>query len=91
MRKKQRIRRRREEWQRLVKQFEGSGLSQKVFCRRHDLNETTFRLWRGRVRSPTPDPVPFVELVPAGAAAPPEAPWSIELALPGGVTLRMRG
>ena len=46
MSKKQSTRRRREEWHRLVKQFEGSGLSQKVLCRRHDLNETTFRLLR---------------------------------------------
>ena len=88
MAEKKRARRSRDDWQRLVKRFESGGLSAKEFCRRESLNENTFRLWRGRVRSLAQGPTPFVELVPAAA---PEPAWSIELELPGGTKLRLRG
>jgi len=88
MTEKQRVRRSRDDWHRLVKRYEAGGLSAKEFCRREGLNRNTFRLWRGRVRSSASGPAPFVELVPAGA---PEPPWSIELELPSGAKLRLRG
>jgi len=88
MAEKKRARRSREEWHRLVKRYEAGGLSPKEFCRREGLNENTFRLWRGRVRSADRGPAPFVEVVPAAA---PEPSWSIELELPSGAKLRLRG
>ena len=88
MAEKQRVRRSRDDWRRLVKQYEAGGLSPKEFCRREGLNENTFRLYRGRVRSADQGPAPFVELLPAAA---PEPSWSIELDLPGGAKLRLRG
>ena len=83
-----RIRRDASEWKRLVERYEAGGLSQREFCRREGLNENTFRSWRGRLQSQASSQVPFVEVVPASV---PESPWLIELELPRGVTLRMRG
>ena len=88
MAEKKRGRRSRDEWRRLVERFEGAGLSQGEFCRREALNENTFRLWRSRVRSSKNVPAPFVEVVPVPAA---ESPWTIELELPNGAKLRLRG
>lgn len=88
MTERKRSRRTPDEWHRLVKRFETTGLSQKKFCANEDLNENTFRLWRSRMRSATSTPVPFMEVVPVTA---PESPWAIELELPSGVKLRLRG
>ena len=88
MAERKRVRRNAEEWRRMVEQHESGGLSQKEFCRREGLNENTFRLWRSRVGSSANGSVPFVEVVPAPAS---ESPWSIELELPSGTKLRMRG
>ncbi|MGB3399188.1 MAG: hypothetical protein WBA34_03330, partial [Candidatus Deferrimicrobiaceae bacterium] len=77
-----------DQWHRLVERFEAAGLSQKKFCASEGLNENTFRLWRSRVRSARNVSVPFVEVVPVTAA---ESPWAIELELPSGVKLRLRG
>ena len=88
MAEEQRVRRSRNDWHRLVKRFEAGGSSAKEFCRREGLNENTFCLWRGRVRSLDQGAAPFVELVPAAA---PEPSWSIELELPSGAKLRLRG
>jgi transposase-like protein len=85
-------RRSRDEWKRLVSRYERSGASRREFCRREGLNENTFRLWWGRLRSESPSappsPTPFVEVVPAASV---ESRWTIELELPGGATFRLRG
>lgn len=88
MTKRKRSRRTPDEWRRLVKRFEAAGVSQKRFCAAEGLNETTFRLWRSRVRSERTEAAPFVEVVPVPAS---ESPWAIELELPSGVKLRLRG
>lgn len=77
-----------EEWERLVQQYEASGMGPGEFCRREGLNENTFRLWRGRVRSAPRGASPFVEVVPVASA---ESPWAIEVELPSGTKLRLRG
>ena len=88
MTKSKRARRTRDDWHRLVKRFETSGLSQKEFCHHEAINENTFRLWRSRTRSAAPARVPFMEVVPVPA---PASSWAIELELPSGVKLRLRG
>ncbi len=85
---KTRVRRTREEWHRLVERYKAGGLSPREFCRREGLNDNTFRLWRSRVRSTSTATGPFVEVVPVAS---PESPWSIELELPSGTKLRLRG
>jgi hypothetical protein len=88
MTERKRARRTRDDWHRLVKRFDASGLSQKEFCHHEALNENTFRLWRSRLRAADPTVVPFMELLPVPA---PETPWTMELELPSGVKLRLRG
>jgi hypothetical protein len=38
------------EWQRLLADYEGSGLTQRAFCRREGVNYHTFVAWLGRCR-----------------------------------------
>jgi len=89
MSERTRVRRDRKQWQRLVERYESSGKSQAEFCRVEGLNENTFRLWRSRVRASSVNgSAPFTEVVPAPS---PESGWSMELDLPGGTKLRLRG
>lgn len=89
--KSKKVRRSRDEWRRLVARYECGELSPAEFCRREDLNPNTFRLWRGRVRSADNAPVPFVEVVPVSSPPSVATPWLIELELPSGAKLRVRG
>lgn len=94
-------RRSREQWRRLMLDYEASGQSQQVFCREHGLALSTFARWRG-ILAGHPSAVGdepageaqrlFAELtIPARERAFDEtSPWEIELALGGGVVLRMR-
>ena len=91
MNKSKKVRRSRDEWRRLVERCECGELSPAEFCRREDLNPNTFRVWRSRVRSETNAPVPFVEVVPTSAPSAVATPWLIELELPSGAKLRVRG
>ena len=43
--------RKREEWQRLIEEAEGSGESVQDFCRRHDIAVHNFYQWRGQFRA----------------------------------------
>jgi len=87
---KKRIRRDVGEWKRLVARYESSNLSRTAFCKREGINPNTFRMWKDRLTSEGKgNPLPrFVELAPAGT---PENSWAVEVTLPHGVVLRMRG
>ena len=96
-----RVRRSREEWQRLLERFAVSGLTQAAFCAREGIGLSTFGRWRYRLAR---DCAPAVE----GDASRPvfaeidfEAPsetmggasglgWDVELDLGGGCVLRIR-
>jgi hypothetical protein len=62
-------------------------VSRKVFCEREGIPRSSFETWRRRLASRAVTPK-FVE-VPASVAS--VAAWDMELQLPGGVVLRMRG
>lgn len=89
-------RRGRAAWQTLVEQWQGSGLSQVEFCRRHGLVLTTFRWWCTRMRCEGETLLrPEAPASTAGfvavrvAAAEPTGEVPLELDLPGGVRLRV--
>jgi hypothetical protein len=87
-----RVRREMSEWRRLVALYEASGLNQNAFCAREGISANTFRIWKERLKAEgkAGKPAPtFVELTPPGR---PEAgPWAVEVELPHGIVLRMRG
>jgi len=92
--RKGRKRRGRAQWQRLITEQAGSGLSQRAFCERRGLAYATFCGWRRRLGVEAPERkredegAAFVEL-DVGSAAPGPA-WEVELALGEGVVLRVR-
>ena len=79
-----------DDWQAILNQFADSGLSVKQFCLRENLAQSNFYLWRKRLQD-----APSISLTQDTdwqllTTAQSEPAWDIELALPGGVTLRMR-
>ena len=82
-------RRTRAQWTEILRHCDASGLSSRQFCRREGLALSSFQRWRGQIgRAVTPD---FVELVPPSTSSTPSASWALELSLPNGVCLRLRG
>ena len=75
----------------LLQRFELSRLSAQDFCRQEGLSLSSLRRWQHRraVDASTPG---FVELqAPTASTSSDDGPWTIELDLPGGVCLRLRG
>ena len=85
-----RHRRRRTEAERveILRRFKASGLGRREFCRREGLALSSFQRWRDRAGRPS-DRSGFVELVPSSTPA--RSDWELELSLPNGVCLRLRG
>ena len=89
--KKTRVRRTREEWDRILTRYAASGLSNAAFCHHEGLSTGSFARWKRRMSATQPAPAAFVELPP------PVAPRStaleageLELVLPGDVRLRWK-
>ncbi|QJR79325.1 transposase [Alteromonas pelagimontana] len=81
-----------EQWQQVIEQQVNSGLTVSEFCTQHKLTAASFYLWRkklsGTDRSASLKQNEWLAFdMPASAS--PDTPWQIELALPGGVVLRM--
>jgi hypothetical protein len=74
-------------WQELLDRQVASGLNRKAFCAREGVPRSSFETWRRRLASRAVA-ARFVDVTPPVEAA---RGWDIELALPGGVVLRMRG
>ena len=79
-----------DDWQTILNQFADSGLSVKQFCLREKLAQSNFYLWRKRLQAEASSSLTQDAHWQLLTSAQPDAPWDIELALPGGVTLRMR-
>ena len=81
------------EWQEIHDRFDRSGLSARAFCAREALVFATFHRWREKLKSTTDngsehrDDFMEVTTSPDGLAA----WWSVEVELPDGRILRMRG
>ncbi len=65
-----------------------SGLGINEFCAQEGVTVGTFELWYRRHRRTEHRTGQFVEVKPLGAAA---GLWAVEVELPGGVRLRLRG
>lgn len=79
------------DWQAIVARFRHSGLTQRAFCRRDGIGLTSLQRW---CQQYPPARDAFLDLLPAAsdpAAASAAVDWSIELVLPHGVILRLRG
>lgn len=85
---RKRIRRDAREWEELVSRYEAGDLGHREFCVREGINENTFRMWRGRV-GPGRQGGRFLEVVSGAGTR--GLSWELELELPHGVVLRMRG
>ena len=89
-----RKRRTEKQWTEILQRFEVSGLSSREFCKREGLHPSSLQRWRsrcGRAREPQ-----FVELTPPSTPAAPAATtsstsWSLDLSLPDGTCVRLRG
>ena len=98
MKTTQRIRRSQAQWHEIFAQFETSRLSAAAFCKQRGICYASFMRWRQRVASTTPDTaqvsaddwLPIQVTTEAQAGNGPPQDWDIELALPGGIQLRMR-
>lgn len=98
MKTTRRIRRSHAQWREMFAQFETSSLSATAFCKQQGIAYGSFMRWRQRIDNPTRHtaPVSADDWVPIQLAAGTEDDsatargWDIELALPGGVRLRMR-
>ena len=80
-------RRTEEQRREVLRRFETSGLGAKEFCRREGLALSSLQRWRARGRAVA---ARFVELAPVSAVTAPSG-WAIELELPHGVRVRLRG
>jgi len=81
-----------DQWRGIVARFQESGLTPKEFCKREALAEATFGRWRRRFLAEDERPE-FVELLPSSASMKGRGSefWELELDLPCGGTLRLRG
>jgi hypothetical protein len=87
-------RRSREEWERLMAEYDAGEVSQRVFCAQRGLAYSSFGYWRKQLRGALPAEdrlMPaLVELPGMPRLAVEPAPWRIELELGEGIVLRVR-
>ena len=76
------------EWSGLIARYRQSGLGMKEFCSQEGLALRTFENWYRRVRQSETRKGQFVELPAPSVTA---SPWAVEVELPNGVRLRVRG
>lgn len=78
------------EWREILDRFEKSQLSAQAFCKRESLGAETFRRWRNKLAA---DPIQFPRssFVPLTREEGFPAFWAVEIELPDGRTVRIRG
>ena len=86
-------RRTREQWQELVDKQAESELTVSEFCAQHALTVSNFYLWRKKLSDDSQSLAPqdnwLAFDMPTSGNQSAGSTWEIELALPGGVVLRM--
>ena len=87
-------RRSREEWERLMAEYDAGDVSQRVFCAQHGLAYSSFGYWRKRLRGAlerAERSMPaLLELPGLPRCGFESTPWRIELELGEGIVLRVR-
>jgi hypothetical protein len=76
------------EWYGIIERYRQSGMGMNEFCAQEGLRLGTFEQWYRRPRSAAPRRGQFVEVPPLAALG---GPWAVEVELPSGVRLRLRG
>ena len=77
-------------WQTLINKQPNSGLSIRQFCEQHQITQSNFYYWRKRLSDVSEDDTNESAWLELPTVAQQTEDWMIELALPGGVTLKMR-
>ena len=83
-----RVRRSRAERREVVTRWEKSGLTPSQFCRREQIQLSSFLRWQQRCRASAGGSKEFVAITPPPATA---SSWSLEISLPNGCELRIQG
>jgi hypothetical protein len=81
------VRRSPAEWQAVISKHERSGLSRLAFCRREGIPPTSFDKWKRRLWARRP----AAEFVDVTSPTIGPTGWEVEVTLPNGVVLRIRG
>jgi hypothetical protein len=76
------------QWREIIARYRQSGLAMKEFCAQEGLTFRTFEEWERRQRRAERSKGQFVEV---SAPRVPPNPWAVEVELPNGVRLRVRG
>jgi hypothetical protein len=76
------------EWRGIIERYRQSGLGMKEFCAQEGLTLRTFEEWYRRQRHAERGRGQFVEVKPPGTST---GLWAVEVELPNGVRLRVRG
>ncbi|MCB1602721.1 MAG: IS66 family insertion sequence element accessory protein TnpB [Chromatiaceae bacterium] len=84
---KRRIRRSRDEWQRLIDEQATSGQTQSAFCAAHGISVASLQNWKRRLGAPEAPPESWLELGALAEAK--SATWDVELELGNGIVLRL--
>ena len=82
-------------WRKHIRAQAGSGLSIEAYCRQHDLRAYGFYWWRRELARRDAEPplrlAPFVPVTVASQPPVPAGAGRIEIVLPGGRRVRVRG
>jgi len=78
------------EWREILDRFERSQLSAQAFCKRESLSQESLRRWRNKLAA-LPVQTPRSSFVPLTREEGFPAFWSLEIDLPDGRTVRIRG
>ena len=76
------------QWSAIITRYRQSGMGSRQFCEAEGLTLRTFEKWYRRQRSVERGKGQFVEVKPPVEAV---SPWAVEVELPNGVRLRVRG
>ncbi len=76
------------EWRGIIERYRQSGLGINEFCGQEGITVGTFEVWYRRYCRAEHRPGQFVEVQPLPALG---GPWAVEVELPNGVRLRVRG
>ena len=77
-------------WQTLINKQPNSGLSIRQFCEQHQITQSNFYYWRKRLSDVSEEQPSESAWLEVPTVSQQTEDWMIELALPGGVTLKMR-
>lgn len=81
------VRRTSEEWHEILTQWKRSGLSAKEFCRKEELQLSSFQRWQQKLDGSSEQH----DFVTVATAPPPTSSWVLEITLPNGTKLHFQG